>query len=105
MKIERLDFSQFPDSEIEFKNSSFYNEGMESMKLPYNIKMHHNQAANKNHSSSNSYKRNSMGHITNTDFPNIGDTIGSSEHSDSDNYFEDWTKDIYYFSFDFPLND
>lgn len=105
MKIEGLDFSQFPDSEIEFKNFSFYNEGMESMKLPYNIKMHHNQTTNENHSSSNSFKGNSMGNITNTDFPNFGDTIGSSEHSDSDNFFEDWTKDIDYFSFDFPLND
>lgn len=102
MKLKELDFSQFPNSEIEFRNFSFYNEGMDSMKLPHNMKVCRDQTANENNSSSNCNNTGSES-ITNTTFSNIEDTLlGCSEHTDINNYFEDWTKDIDYFSFNFP---
>lgn len=98
MKVKELDISQFPDSEIEFKNSSFYNEGMESKKLPYNMKIHHDQTTYDNPSFSYNAKSNEG--ITNIDA--VG--LSPQEHSDTNNYFEDWTKDIDYLSFNFPLD-
>lgn len=92
--------SNYPDSEIELKSFSLCNEGMESMKLPYSMKIHHDQPAGQ--SNPTTFPNTAFDNTVNT--TSLGDSILSTpDYSDIDP-FEDWTKNINYLSFNPSLN-